>query len=1065
MTLRTVGRAASLLFLSLASTAFTAPALAQTPAEVLEGAKRVLNLTDGAVVTLDIDRTFGRAVAIAVPIEGQLHTLELVPNSIRTPDYRLLEVGADGVARPAKAGVENSLVGRIADIPGSEIAGGMMPEGLYCTILMPDGSRYWIESIEGRVPGAPIGAHAIYRAGDIVRGGHECGGTIEPAPSFIPRTVFQPRNTTLYTATVACDADFDFWAEYGSTSLVQARITLVINTMNLQFRRDVNIKHLVGTILVRTAAGAPYTSTFSTTLLTQFRTEWETNQTGITRQIATLFTGKSISDGNRIGLAWAAGQVCTDQAYCFVWSNFNRNLSSATDLSAHELGHLWGACHCACDSPTRVGRYTMNPAITSINRFGPGGADSDCGDDSVAEITAYRATRYAGAPNGPGCLGTTAEGENVVNDSCANAIPLANSVIMAMGNIFSTTDGPPSSCRVQAGKDIWYSFIAPCDGTLTLDTCSSSFDTVLTIYTGSCGALTEVPGGCNDDAEAGNCVGTNASRVSCAVTRATTYRIKVSGFNNATGLGYLFLSMTGCQQDINDGCTWVEEVLNGVPEPFTTLGATTDGNADILCDHSGNSQLFQDVWFLYQTIPCTGPVRVSTCDADFDTRIAVYHTGCPNADTAFGCNDDDGPACSGTRASLIFNAEVGHTYVIRIGGYLSATGTGTLLVESLNCPRPANDDCAAATTVVNGSSITSNFYGATNDGAATCGSSTESRDIWFNFTAPAGGTLTLTTCGTHDTGGVDTGVDTVLSVHSGCPGDTSNQLAGGCADDNAGQCGGSDAGVLRDSHLTCAMTFGQNVKIRLANYNNATPANKQVKLNVSFKPANDNCASAITIGEGLASWYNSNATTDGPQFPGGGCGVAGLYNDVWYRYIPTCTGNARVSLCITPFDTVLAVYSGSCGALGLPLACNDDNGPACAGAASSVDFAATAGQPYLIRMGSFNPAESGQGLRGVYCTPLGGACCNGTTCSVLAAAACVGANTHFAGNGTVCNAPGVNTTPCCRADFNQSGTLEVQDIFDYLNAWFAGTGAADFNGAGLAVQDIFDYLNAWFAGC
>jgi len=54
----------------------------------------------------------------------------------------------------------------------------------------------------------------------------------------------------------------------------------------------------------------------------------------------------------------------------------------------------------------------------------------------------------------------------------------------------------------------------------------------------------------------------------------------------------------------------------------------------------------------------------------------------------------------------------------------------------------------------------------------------------------------------------------------------------------------------------------------------------------------------------------------------------------------------------------------------------------------------------------------------------------------------------------------------CAPDFNCSGTLTVQDIFDFLNARFAGTAAADFNGVnGLGVQDIFDFLNAWFAGC
>ncbi len=51
------------------------------------------------------------------------------------------------------------------------------------------------------------------------------------------------------------------------------------------------------------------------------------------------------------------------------------------------------------------------------------------------------------------------------------------------------------------------------------------------------------------------------------------------------------------------------------------------------------------------------------------------------------------------------------------------------------------------------------------------------------------------------------------------------------------------------------------------------------------------------------------------------------------------------------------------------------------------------------------------------------------------------------------------------ADFNGDNVLSVQDIFDFLNAWFSGSLAADFNGSGaLSVQDIFDFLTAWFVG-
>ncbi len=56
--------------------------------------------------------------------------------------------------------------------------------------------------------------------------------------------------------------------------------------------------------------------------------------------------------------------------------------------------------------------------------------------------------------------------------------------------------------------------------------------------------------------------------------------------------------------------------------------------------------------------------------------------------------------------------------------------------------------------------------------------------------------------------------------------------------------------------------------------------------------------------------------------------------------------------------------------------------------------------------------------------------------------------------------------PACPADFNGAGGLNVQDIFDFLAAWFAGNPSADFNHAnGIGVQDIFDFLRAWFAGC
>lgn len=57
-------------------------------------------------------------------------------------------------------------------------------------------------------------------------------------------------------------------------------------------------------------------------------------------------------------------------------------------------------------------------------------------------------------------------------------------------------------------------------------------------------------------------------------------------------------------------------------------------------------------------------------------------------------------------------------------------------------------------------------------------------------------------------------------------------------------------------------------------------------------------------------------------------------------------------------------------------------------------------------------------------------------------------------------------TPACAADIDLSGTLSVQDIFDFLGLFFAGLPRADINGVGgVTVQDVFDFLEAYFQPC
>ncbi|MFN7021934.1 MAG: hypothetical protein ACK4WH_11485 [Phycisphaerales bacterium] len=91
------------------------------------------------------------------------------------------------------------------------------------------------------------------------------------------------------------------------------------------------------------------------------------------------------------------------------------------------------------------------------------------------------------------------------------------------------------------------------------------------------------------------------------------------------------------------------------------------------------------------------------------------------------------------------------------------------------------------------------------------------------------------------------------------------------------------------------------------------------------------------------------------------------------------------------------------------------------------------------------PSGATQQAPGTTCAPNNcpppaqpGACCNrsSTTCTVTLAAICTPVGGNYLGDGTTCS-----PNPCpapCPADFNGSGNLTVQDIFDFLSAYFVG---------------------------
>jgi len=107
-------------------------------------------------------------------------------------------------------------------------------------------------------------------------------------------------------------------------------------------------------------------------------------------------------------------------------------------------------------------------------------------------------------------------------------------------NVGATKEsGEPNHAGNSGGASIWFSWTAPAGGEVTFDTLTSSFDTVLGVYTGSAvNALTPVAS--NDDIGGG----VFQSRVTFQAIAGVTYQIAVDGYAAATGNVVLHWQLT-----------------------------------------------------------------------------------------------------------------------------------------------------------------------------------------------------------------------------------------------------------------------------------------------------------------------------------------------------------------------------------------------------------------------------------------------------------------------------------------------------------------------------------------
>jgi outer membrane protein assembly factor BamB/subtilisin family serine protease len=229
--------------------------------------------------------------------------------------------------------------------------------------------------------------------------------------------------------------------------------------------------------------------------------------------------------------------------------------------------------------------------------------------------------------------------------------------------------GEPAHASVAPGASIWWEWVAPTSGTVSIDTIGSDYDTVLAVYTGgSLGTLASVAA--NDDS------GATTSRVSFSAQAGTAYEIAVGGKLGQSGLTLLNLGTTPANDTFAAATvlTGPSAHLNG-----TNAHCSRETDEPYLLGYPGGLSL----WYRW-TAPKSGRFQVAATSTDFDPLLGVFTGSTVSALSLVAQSDNTGATGSQTGSLCTFEAVAGTTYSFVVESKSAISGQFTLnIVDSV----------------------------------------------------------------------------------------------------------------------------------------------------------------------------------------------------------------------------------------------------------------------------------------------------------------------------------------------------------------------------------------------
>lgn len=370
-------------------------------------------------------------------------------------------------------------------------------------------------------------------------------------------------------------------------------------------------------------------------------------------------------------------------------------------------------------------------------------------------------------------------------------------------------------------------------------------------------------------------------------------------------------------------------------------------------------------WTFNAVAGCTYDFSSCNSTGTNDTYLRLYSGINPLTAVLQTSNDDNGPFCLTTKASLSWVCNTSGAYSILLTNFSCANiSSNSILSYRVNC-LPPYDPCSSIQNINCGVSYNltvSSGNGVYNPPSTTCGFSTPGKEYIYSFTPTITGNYVISQPTSF--GYIDW---FYKPVSGGCSG-----TGWTCIDDISNS-------NLGNANVNISLTSGVTYYI-MADPETTSGGNVTWSLSCPSPPvANDNCSGAISIS---SLPYNSPITSNNPSTTDvptstSGCGTQG-YN-LWYSLVGN--GNQLTASTCNPstnFDTELRVYTGSCAALNsmVEVACNDDDGACASGTTkSTTSWCSQVGVVYYISVGYFvNSTGYGNFIlsvtNGPSCSPL-----------------------------------------------------------------------------------------------